>query len=661
MKMSLKWKIVALLVVLTLLPTVFLGFVNYRVANKILTTSLEESSHEITYRMSDTFNVFMNSMEEATNMLSEDANVQQIYTVEASKSWMMESLKSIKDTHKNIQSIYLGTRDKETLIYPHIDLSVDFDPQTREWYTGAIKNNGISWTSPYVDEATGNLTITVSKPVYNRRNDNEFIGVVGIDVSLDSISTMLTDATIGEEGYLSLSDNNGVLIIHPDKELVGQELPVPDLLNAIRSNNMEPVEYTYGDKDRIGVFDNIDRTGWKVIGTVFISEIEHNTSTILNQSMLYGGLSLLITIIIGIFFALGITRATGKLVKDMDRIGSGDFTVRTNITSHDEIGSLSITINKTIEHTRQLLFNVQKASSEINLAADSLAASSQQTSASTEEVSRTVEEIARGASDQARDAEQGAVMIHQLSEKFTELNNETIEMLELSNEVVGANEKGVETVQELTEKTDRNKDAIHRVEIAIKELDEHTQSIGVILQTISSIADQTNLLALNAAIEAARAGEAGRGFAVVAEEIRKLAEQSSSSTDEIRYITTDILTKSSNAVSIMGEVKSQTDDQILAVEDVSTSFGSIYDSIEKMTEKIKGLTTHIDEMTENSGHIVSFIENISAVSEQTAAASEEVTAAMEQTASAVDEVANAADHLNDLAGQLKSQVEVFKI
>ena len=661
MKMSLRWKILTLLVVLTLLPTVFLGFINYRVANKILTTSLEESSHEITHRMSDTFNVFMNSMEEATNMLSEDANVQQIYTVEASKSWMMESLKSIKDTHKNIQSIYLGTRDKETFIYPYADLSADFDPQTREWYIGAIKNNGIFWTSPYVDEATGNLTITVSKPVYNARNGNEFIGVVGIDVSLDSVSTMLTDATIGKEGYLSLSDSNGVLIIHPDKELVGKELPVSDLLNAIKSNNMEPIKYAYGDKDRIGVFDNIDRTGWKIIGTVFISEIQHDTSTILNQSMLYGGLSLLITIIIGIFFALGITRATGKLVKDMDRIGSGDFTVRTNIASHDEIGSLSITINKTIEHISQLLFNVQKASSEINLAADSLAASSQQTSASTEEVSRTVEEIARGASDQARDAEQGAVMIHQLSEKFNELNNETIEMLELSNAVVGANEKGVETVQELTEKTDSNKDAIHRVEIAIKELDEHTQSIGVILQTISSIADQTNLLALNAAIEAARAGEAGRGFAVVAEEIRKLAEQSSSSTDEIRHITTDILTKSSNAVSIMGEVKSQTEDQVLAVEDVSTSFGSIYDSIEKMTEKIKGLTTHIDEMTENSSYIVSFIENISAVSEETAAASEEVTAAMEQTASAVDEVANAAEHLNDLAGQLKSQVEVFKI
>jgi len=317
--------------------------------------------------------------------------------------------------------------------------------------------------------------------------------------------------------------------------------------------------------------------------------------------------------------------------------------------------------DKPIENIRQLLLNVQKASGEINLAADSLAASSQQTSASTEEVSRTVEEIARGASDQASDAEQGAVLINELSEKFNVLNNETIQMLSLSKAVVGANEKGVETIQGLTAKTDSNKAALQKVEGAIKELNEKTQSIGVILQTISSIAEQTNLLALNAAIEAARAGEAGRGFAVVAEEIRKLAEQSSSSTDEISEITTEIFTRSNNVVSIMSEVKSHTDDQVSAVEEVSTSFGSIYDSIEKMTEKINGLTSYINDMTENNSHIVSFIENISAVSEETAAASEEVTASMEQTAAAVDEVANAAEHLNGLAMDLKSQVEVFKI
>lgn len=663
MKMSLRTKILTLLLIITLVQASAIGFLNFRTSSDILERELINSTTNVVRRTSDTFNTFLTLTEEIAVLLSKDANVQQFHTLEDSKTWMVDSFKSIKDSHKNVQSVYLGTRDKQTIIYPQADLPSDFDPQTRDWYKGAFSNNGIYWTKPYTDQATGDTTITVSIPVYNERNNNEFVGIVGVDIYLNNLSAILKDLTVGKKGYLSLTDRDGIFITHSDASLVGSPVPAPELMNTILKNdpNDNMVSYTYDETDRVAILDTLDKTNWKIIGTIMADEITEETSAILKQTVVTSLISVGIAAVVGFIFSQTITKSTGKLVNAMTQIGSGDFTILSRIESKDEMGTLSATINQTIGNIRDVLLNVQKTSIEMNLAADSLAASSEETSASAEEVTRTVEEIAKGASDQARDAEQGAAAVNELSHKFDELNVEAMEMLTLSEYVVDANKNGIESVHHLTEKTDSNKISLVRIDEAVKDLNEQTQSIGVILETIRSIADQTNLLALNAAIEAARAGDAGRGFAVVADEIRKLAEQSSLSTDEIRNITMEIAEKSDNVVSAMVEVRAHTDAQVSAVEDVSTSFDNISNSIEKITSKIHSLTGHVNEMTESSRTIVSFIENISAVSEETAAASEEVNASMEQTASAVQEVAQAANHLNDLAVSLRTQVELFKI
>ncbi|ABR50709.1 methyl-accepting chemotaxis sensory transducer [Alkaliphilus metalliredigens QYMF] len=661
MNKSIRWKIIIMLVILVTLPTLFLGMNSYRNATNILEEELKSSSLQVVEGLESSMDFFLTGMENGVAMLSQDANAQQILDFPDYEPWMMGTFSSYLENHSNVLNVYIGTAKGDMMIYPETELPEDFDPRARPWYEVAIAADDIAWTDPYVDAGTGQLVVTVAHPVYNSYGSNELVGVVALDVALGSLESLVLNTSLGQSGYVSLTNGEGVTMVHPDADLIGDIMPVPTLLESVLSNQSGVQDYEMNGDSRFGVFDTLEQTGWKLIGVMRLTEIQANTSTLLKQAVITGGISLIVALLAGIFFAGKLTKPLKLLVNDMKKIGSGDFTIQSQVKSNDEVGVLATTLNEMVSALKSLITNVRTVSQEVSSSSDTLAATSQETSASSEEVAKTVDEIAKGASDQAQEAEKGSHMIGNLATKLTQLNKGSQEMHALSSSVTTANTRGIEAIDSLTEKTEHNKLAIDRVEGAIGELDVKSQSIGVILETISSISDQTNLLALNAAIEAARAGEAGRGFAVVADEIRKLAEQSGHSADEIRSIVLDIQTESSNTVTIMHDVKTQTNDQTGAVNEVLNSFQNISKTIKDMTQQIHTLTSHVDEMAQDGDQIVGVIENISAVSEETAAASQEVTASMDQTSSAVEEVSQAAENLNALASHLMKEIESFKI
>lgn len=658
--MSMRWKIIIIFTLLIALPTGFLGYTNYKNASAILTQELQTTSEQMVNRTVDTMNIFMDSMEETLTALSLDPNVQQLHANPDSREWMLKSFEAVGSSHKDIMHVYIGTPDKEMLIYPTtVDLGEGFDPTTRPWYIDAIRENQLIWTDVYVDDGTKTLVISAAKPVYNL-STNEFVGVLSLDLSLDVLADLINSAQLGTDGYTILSDVEGVTLVHPNKDTIGETIPIDTLLNAITTQQRDTLDYTYEGDSRFAVFNTLERTGWKIIGIMQHAEIEQNASILLKNTLINGGIALAIAILIGLILSTSITKSLVLLVEDMKKVGAGDFTVKSKIQSRDEIGQLAASLNAMIGDLGSLVKNVQTVSENVSLSADALAATAEETSASTEEVTRTVEEIAQGASDQASESEKGSIMTSQLGEKFDELESSSYEMLKASEDVVTANQKGLAVIEDLKQKNVKNNDSIRGIEGAISDLDAKAQSIGAILQTISNIAEQTNLLALNAAIEAARAGEAGKGFSVVAEEIRKLAEQSGRSTEEIRNIITAIQQESNNTVSIMTEVVSSNKERDLTVQEVSVSFAEISNAIEIINKKINRITDYVVSMSKDKDEIVNVIGNISAVSEETAASSEEVTASMQQTASAVEEIARAAEDLNSLAEKLNEGVKRFK-
>ncbi|MBF4695625.1 methyl-accepting chemotaxis protein [Fusibacter ferrireducens] len=660
---SIKAKFLLIMSLILIIGVATLNYSVYLISKNVLTDNFEETARELSKSTELIIEGFLSEYEGIVAAAIKTEEFSDYDGSPESTQRLKNYLDLVVEEYPNILFMYLGTENGDMIMRPNGNLKPDYDPRMRPWYSDALNTDEIVWTQPYIDSTTKDLVVTCTAKVKDK--NNKLMGVIGLDLKLEQLSELVNSITIGKTGYPALVDGNLLMMTSPDLTLIGKEIPVPEINEALKANSSEVIKYIYEADDKkikkLALIEPLEKVNWYIIATFSESEIVEDIAAITWTIILYGLAILVISLIIIFISTTQIGNNIKKIVGVMERAQNGDLTAVATIHSNDEINHLADYMASAFESIGMMIKNVQGVTQEVSYAAENLAATSEETSASVDEISKSVSDISKGAQEQAADAEKGATYVNELAKKFEELNSNTSDMLSASAKVLDANEKGLSSIQLLREKTKLNDDANLKISEAIHALNDKTQSIGNILNTISSISEQTNLLALNASIEAARAGEFGRGFAVVAEEIRKLAEESAKSTEEIREIIVNIQSDSNKTVTSMTEVQTISKEQSQAVYDVNDQFDEISDAINEINTGIKRISVSVDQLNHDKNNIVESIEGISAVSEETAAASQQMDATMDQQVFAIEEVAKSAEKLNELASILNQEISKFKI
>ncbi|WP_313559407.1 methyl-accepting chemotaxis protein [Ruminiclostridium cellobioparum] len=438
------------------------------------------------------------------------------------------------------------------------------------------------------------------------------------------------------------------------------------IFNYVREGKIEEA-VAYGDNIRGQVNEIKEITSvWSAYVNKMDAEILKQTDKDMKSRILLLIIMIAAAIFGAIVIGINLTRIIARPVKGLTeiagKISEGDLTQTVPETgSGDEISELGKAFSLMVANLRGLIVNVNDASQELVASSEELAASSEEVSKVSEQIATAVSELATGASEQAILSEKGNAEILETVEGLSRIAEEMAEsnkMMEYTKTVVN---NGEALVKYQEEKVLENNQTSAEVSEAITELSGKSAEIGKILEVIRGIADQTNLLALNAAIEAARAGEAGKSFSVVADEIRKLAEQSSSSVKQIDSIIKQVQASVGTAVAKMDKSKAAVEEQTAALENTVSAFNDIAREVDTISGKILLVAEASEALSKKAVLAGDDMTGIASVAQQTAASTQEVAASAEEQSSTVRQITDAAEGLSQLAVQLQESISRFQV
>ena len=525
-------------------------------------------------------------------------------------------------------------------VLPADHSKLDLDPTTRDWWKQAIAKNGLIYTAPYKDFASGNMIVTVAEPLKIQGEQAVFLA----DIALETLTNQVKKVSADENLQGFLLDADGAVVSHENEDFLPKEEGNTILSDALNTDVCNVSELRdYDGRMKFVSTASVDATGWTFGVTEDKAVI---TKQIARNVIIVIALGLVMLIVVAVMTAVSVRKSLAPMETMKKFVKEKVIGTQICHKQKNEIEEIRYLIQ---EMEDKFIGVIRQTKAE----SDNIHERMQGTNNKVVSINENIMEIGAAMEETGANIDSQTANITMINEACGSAAQSIIHLADEAQEMA-ANAKEVACrVESMAKELLEDKESATQVAAESKERMQKAMQgaevigeIANVSSAIQEIASQTNLLALNASIEAARAGEAGKGFAVVAEEIKKLSEDTGEEISKVNDLTAKVfesvkaLSRESNAVlefingtvmsdynkleTLVTEYQKDTGYYNQASESIGASAESVRDSVDSINEMIDSISMAQKELSDAATSVNENLQRITYSSENMSQETKEV-------------------------------------